>query len=292
MKSAILSCLLFSWLAFAIAQDAQPLDDLDKLYLSFTGIPPTPPGRPPANYGTFLAVKFWYMTGNEVPDPKTPTMLYAQASYDPNLDYIQEELFRTAFNGTPLFKYEAPRFNHTYYGAKRAADPVEDWISWYAHLSETQFPKGFAFDTMSGAYIGQFDLRFPAPFKLNIPDSFTIGGARVNYGAEPVIAMVNPPTYGSFTWYPTANSPNLDAVSIGSYGPVLNPTLVNSNWAEDAHTWVATTPGWSVGTHQGLAGFSVCNEEWVEFQGGKKVLFKACATTVKPVTMNVAQPRN
>jgi hypothetical protein len=272
----------------SLAQDAQPLDDLDKFYLGFLAQPPRPAGLPPANYAEFTAVKFWYVSGSEVPDPNHPTTLYAQASYDPNLDYIKEKLFRADFNSTPLFQYEIPRFNHIVYGAKRQADPFETWISWYAHLSETQFPKAFAFDTISGGYRDSFKLSFPAPFKLDIPDSFTIGTARVNYGAEPVAATESPANYGSFNFHPTRASSDIS--SIDGYGPVANPTVVTSYWPENANRDVSTL--WSVGTHQGLAGFSACNETTVEFEGNKKMLFKACTITVKPVTMTVAQPQN
>jgi hypothetical protein len=281
--------LLFFSLAFSqsLAQDAQPLDDLDKLYLTFI-VKPQPAGVAPAYHGEFLAVKFWYVNGSEVPDPNNPTTLYLKASYDPNLDYIQEQLFRVAFNGTPLFKYEIPQFNHIIYGAKRPADPFETWISWYAHLSETQFPKSFALDNFMGVHSRDFPLGFPTPFKLNIPDSFTIGGAQVNYGAEPIMATESPANYGNFNFYPSRIKE--DIVSINGYGPVENPVIVNSFWPENAQRDVSGL--WPVGTHQGLAGFSACNEKLVEFQGGKRFIFKACTITVKPVVMTVAQPQN
>jgi hypothetical protein len=281
----LLLCCLFSQ---SLSQDAQPLDDLDKFYLGFTALPPRPAGIAPANYAEFTVVKFWYVSGSETPDPNNPTALYLQAFYDPNLDYIKEKLFRVAFNGTPLFQYELPRFNHIVYGAKRQADPFETWISWYAHLSETQFPKSFAFDTISGGYRNSFNLSFPAPFKLNIPDNFTIGSIRVNYGAEAVTATESPANYGMFVFDPTRTGSEIS--SINGYGPMENPTVVTSYWPENANRDVIGT--WPVGTHQGLAGFSACNETLVEFEGNKKMLFRACTITVKPVVMTVTQPQN
>jgi hypothetical protein len=273
----------------SFAQEAQPLDDLDRFYLGFVASPPTFPSPYIAD---FLAVKFYYVTGDQRPDPTTPTTLYATLSYDPNGGGIPteyKEVIRAAFNGTPLLKQVSPSGAVVTYGVKRPPNPKEDWLSWYAHLSESEFPVSLAFDTISGVYKSQgFDLSFPPPYHLGgVADSITLGGSDWTFGAEPALAAESPPAYGSMRLYPSRTRQE-EAIFLANN--FSNPGTISYTVPKGSMADLASV-GWPTGAHEGFAAFSACNDDTVDYEGGKKLWFRACSVTLKPVTITVTEPQ-
>jgi hypothetical protein len=273
----------------SLAQDAEPLDDLDHLYLGFTAFPPSYAGPFIAD---FLALKFYYVTGGQRPDLNNPTMLYAKLAYDPNgrgVPAEYQEVIRAAFNGTPLVK-SVSRSGVISYGMKRLSDPKEDWLSWYAYLSEAEFPTSIAFDSISGASrsVG-FDLRFPPPYHLSgVADNITLGGSDWTYEVEPALAPESLPAYGSMKLYPSRTFQE-SAIFHSDMFPspgTISHTVVKGSMAD------LSSVGWPTGVHEGFAAFSACNEEVVNYEGGKKIWFRACTITLKPVTITVTEAQN
>jgi hypothetical protein len=281
----IISCVFLQ----SLAQDAQPLDDLDNLYFGFAGVPrefPTP------FMADFVAIKLYYVTGNERPDINNPTALYARVTYDVSNEFGREgvnEMVRVAFNGTPLFKQTTPS-GRTYYGTKRPLDPKEDWLSWYAHLGVAHLPFSIAFDNVSGGSpsVG-FELSFPPPYHLSgVADSITLGGSDWTYEVEPALAPESLPEYGSMRLYPSRTQQE-EAIFLSNDFP--NPGTISHTVAKGSMADLSSV-GWGTGVKEGFAAFGACNDDTVDYAGGKRLWFRACTITLKPVMINVTEAQN
>lgn len=287
MKKILLGLMFV--LSIAFSQTSEPLTDLDDLYMSFSAAPRDLPA--PGTYiAVFRAIKFWYVTGNQAPDPAQPTTMYANAWYDPERDLSENEIPRVAFNGTPLTV--RPGIPGWYY-MKRPPDGDENWLSWYAYLGVGSFPKNVIFDSQSAGVmrdynvpeVARFDVSFPPPYILNISDSFTIGGSSWSYGVRPVAGDFPTPAYGQLKLYPSQTNNGSVFLDIER---LYSPGVIN-RLDEPSHHYL-----WDVGTYQGLAGFGACNEDKIGFGTSRgtpeKILFIACSVVVKPVSITVTYP--
>lgn len=280
MKRILLS-LLFA-MSIAFSQNSEAISDLDYLYIGFMAAPRDIPAF--GEYiAEFTAIKFWYVTGNQVPDPTQPTSIYSYAWYNPESDSQYNEIPRVAFNGTPLTETVVG----TGYYMKRPPDGDENWLSWYAYLGEDEVVKYFALDTTNPRINNlipeeaRLDLSFPPPYILDIADSFTIGGSSWSYGVSPSPGDFTTPAYGQLKIWPMRTSDPRPVLldidrrySPGAISSSLEPTQIMGE-------------GWEVGTHQGLAGFGACNEDKIGFG---QFLFKACSVVIKPVSITVTNP--
>lgn len=266
--------------SYGFSQD-EGFDTQDELNTRFGSTAPTN-----VEYnGYFEAIKFWRVNAGETPDFRTPTKIYARAWYSPSGNPRSlSPMFRTSFNGTPLKPYTMIG-GTSIYAMKRDSDPMEEWLSWYAHLDETHFPKSFAFDTILEAYRDQFAISFPLPFKLNVPRAVRMGGSDLTVEARAVAGGAPKPMHGEIRFYPTTTLTSSVPFISGSH--LTNPDIINMNFPSGE--WITGSPGFGVGVHEGLVGIGTCNDVVVRFLE-KKILFRACSVTVQPVNITVARP--
>jgi hypothetical protein len=270
--------MLLAVMGVALAQD-QALSDQDIVYIGFQSNKPFAGSGPiPQLEGYFVAAKFWLLDGSGVPAAQ-PNLMYATA-YLPSATGTKE-LFRAAFNGTTLQRRDE-RFGPVYH-VKRTPEPFENWISWYTHLSSREFPKVVAFDSFMGAR-PEFNLQFPLPYKLVVPDRLVLGANENTLAATAMDSGAPAPADASFKIYP-----NTGALGSSYYGGNAS-NLTSPQYLFPKDSTLSGSPGWELGAHSGLAGFSACNEQIVNFEGGKKYVFRACTIMVKPVNFVVQQP--
>ncbi len=273
--------LLVACLSLSLAQDTELLSDLDDVYLGFSATNVSAAGF----NGYFEAVKFWYLTGNQTPDPNTPTTLYARAWYDPDADGATEGMLRVGFNGTGLFK-RTNSLGNTEFSFKRAPDFYENWLSWYAYFGETATPPQIDFAPREEGV--RLSISFPLPYMLTIPDQVTIGGADLGINGR-VIAVPRgwSAQYAEVRLYPNRS---YNAGDVFLEDNRLSPPADNFSVFFPAGVWISSNPGWEVGVHEGLAGIGACREFVKTYDGGMRFLFKACSVTVKPVGITVTSP--
>jgi hypothetical protein len=279
-NSFLMTFFLISFLTISVFSQADEINSQDDLYLNFHSNTTV---NVQGYNGYFEAVKFWRVNSGETPVLSNPTKIYARAWFNQDGGGSTDVMLRVAFNGTPLKKRVVT--SGAEYLMKRTPDLNENWLSWYAHLDDTHFPKVFALDTISGAYGDSFAISFPIPFKLNVPRSVRMGGSDLLVEAQPILAGAGTPQTGDIRFYPATQFDRSKVFISGT--PLTNPGSVSMNFPPG--DWITGSPGWGIGVHEGFTGIGVCNDKVVRFSD-KKFLFRACSITVQPVSITVTRP--
>jgi hypothetical protein len=151
-------------------------------------------------------------------------------------------------------------------------------------------PFSIAFDDISsGSRRVGFDLSFPPPYHLsNVADNITLGGSDWTYEVEPAFASERLAEYGSMRLYPSRTLVE-SAIFLSDNFP--NPGTISHTVAKGNMSDLSSV-GWGTGVKDGFAAFGACNDDTVDYEGGRRIWFRACTITLKPVTINVTAADN
>ena len=268
---------------YALASETVPFTEQDRIVNLFTSS--NPEVLEGQAYGAvFQSTWVWVVGPDRVPDWRIPDLLYATAWYDPDRNG-NNPIKRISFNGRPLESIQW-RPGVPSYALKQVIPGAffEDWINWYAYLSTNLYPQYYAFDNNYG--MREFRLNYPSPYRLNIPNPLRIGALDWSIEIAPVFPELGLAKHGSFKIYPSRTnwgSPPFTTL-------FKNPGTVRQFYPPDGNL-AGMGGAWAAGQLQGLAGSGACNETAVPFEGGFRILLKACTVVVSPVTIEVVTPR-
>lgn len=229
----------------------------------------------------FTSVKLWLTTPGRTPDWRTPDSIVATAWYDPEHNGY-DAMKRVSFNGRALqiTPPSNPRIQN-YYALKQPVTPDhEDWLNWYAYLTETTFPQYVALDSDYGR--PENTLQYPSPYRLNVDANMRVGNTPWSYEIAPVDGA-RTADYATMTLYPSRAQERLTGLA----DHINRPGTVLRNIPSDPN--LVGGLGWTPGTQPGYAAVSACNVKSVGFAGGKKVQFRACTVVVYNVNLTVVR---
>lgn len=279
MRKPLLAALL-GLTTLAHAADPAPLTPQDRIALGLVGGSPSgTEGRD--HIAIFQSVKIWLTQPGRTPDWRTPTSILATAWYDPEHNGY-DPMKRVTFNGRPLqiTPPSNPRIQN-YYALKQPVTPdYEDWLNWYAYLTERTFPQYVAFDSDYGR--PDMTLQYPAPYRLNVPANLRVGNVPWSYEIAPTDGA-RTADYATVTLYPNRSQERLTGLAdhINRPGTVLRDIPADPNLVGGL--------GWTPGTQPGYAAVSACNVKSVGFAGGKRVQFQACTLVIYNVNLTVVR---
>lgn len=267
--------------AFAQTADSQAYTPQDRIFLGLIG--GSPSGTEMQEHiAAFTSVKLWLTQPGRTPDWRTPTSIQATAWYDPEHNGY-DPIKRVAFNGRALqiTPPSNPRIQN-FYALKQPPTPdYEEWLNWYAYLSERTFPQYVALDSDYGR--PENTLQYPSPYRLNVPATLRVGNVPWSYEIAPADGALTA-DYATVTLYPSRTQERLTGLA----DHIARPGTVVRNIPADPHL-VGSGGGWNAGTTPGYAAVSACNTKSVGFAGGKKVQFRACTVVIYNVNLNVVR---